>query len=83
MTDEKMKRLKDNNSWIIVENGGLGCLVCRKVKDLGVLGDKNLRLSKVWQNCTVVPNGKTADSLQSSLRKKYMNTNTVMHIKRL
>lgn len=70
LTDEKIKRLKDNNSWITVENGGSGCLVCRNVKDLGVLGDKNLRLSKVWQNCTVVPNGETADSLQSSLRKK-------------
>lgn len=82
LTEEKQKRLKENNNWLIVKKDGLGCMVCQKVQDLGVLSDKNLRLSKVWQKCSVVPNGKTAESIQSSLRKKiYEHKNSDAHKK--
>lgn len=70
MTKDQLTRIKSNNKWIVIQNDALGCWVCKKIQDLGIVPDKNLRLSKVWQECSVVPNGKSVESQQSSLRKK-------------
>lgn len=61
---------KENNDWLIVENKALGCSLCRKVDSFAVYSDKNHRVSKAWQECSVTQNGKTRESQQSSLRKK-------------
>lgn len=61
---------KENNDWLIVENKALGCLVCGKVDSFAIHSDKNKRVSKPWQECSVTENGKTRESQQSSLRKK-------------
>jgi hypothetical protein len=58
------------NDWLIIKNKSLGCRVCKEIKTLGAYADKNLRLSKVWQDCVVQPNCTTKESQQSSLRKK-------------
>lgn len=68
--------------WLLVENQKLGCAVCKKIMHLGLFGEKNLRISKPWQECSVVSNGKTKDSQMSSLRKKiHEHKNSDAHIK--
>jgi hypothetical protein len=37
---------------------------------LGFFGEKNSRISKPWQECSIELNGQTKDSQMSSLRKK-------------
>ena len=58
-------------SWLICENGNIGCNICRKVKSLG-LGTsttKSSHISTEWSACSVRRDGKKA-AAQKALRKK-------------
>lgn len=69
-------------NWLITENKKLGSVVCKKITQLGLFGEKNLRISKPWQECSIESNGKTKDSPMSSLRKKiHEHKNSDGHIK--
>lgn len=73
---------KTTNNWLIVENKKLGCEICKKIKHLGISAEKNLRISKAWQECSIESNGNTKDSQMSSLRKKiFEHKNSDAHIK--
>lgn len=82
LTKEQLEKLKSNHSWLVVEKKGFGCSVCKQVNNLGIFADKNLRISKVWVDCSVFYNGTTKESQQSSLRKKiYEHRNSDAHNK--
>lgn len=69
-------------NWLIVQNKKLGCSVCKQITQLGIFGEKNLRISKPWQECSIESNGQTKDSQMSSLRKKiHEHKNSEAHIK--
>lgn len=73
---------KSSYNWLIVENKKLGGAVCKKLTQLGLFGEKNLHISKPWQECSIESNGKTKDSQMSSLRKKiHEHKNSDSHIK--
>lgn len=50
---------KTGNEWLIGKNKVLGCLVCKKIQTFCATSEKNLRISKAWQECTVTENDMT------------------------
>ncbi|CAB3990140.1 Hypothetical predicted protein [Paramuricea clavata] len=58
-------------SWLIFENGSIGCSICRKIKSLGVgtFTTKSSHISTEWSACSVRRDGKKAVA-QKALRKK-------------
>jgi len=70
-------------NWLIIENKKLGCTVCKKIRQLGLFGEKNVRISKAWQECSIESNGQTKDSQMSSLgtKKIHDHKNSESHIK--
>ncbi|XP_077335488.1 E3 SUMO-protein ligase KIAA1586 homolog [Lithobates pipiens] len=58
------------NPWLFVENGLLGCKLCREIKHLGVSVSQGVSISKEWSTGTITPYGKTKKDMLTSLRKK-------------
>ncbi|XP_063302262.1 E3 SUMO-protein ligase KIAA1586-like [Pelobates fuscus] len=61
---------KKKYPWLFVDNGLLGCKVCREVKHLGVSVSQSVSISKEWSTGTITPYGKTKKDMLTSLRKK-------------
>lgn len=77
----QLKSFQTDYKWLIVKNKLLGCAVCHKVGTLATFREKNIRLSKVWQDAAVAANGSTKESQQSSLRKKiFEHKNSEAHV---
>jgi len=60
-------KFQQDNMWLTVNNGKLGCRVCCAVANQPEI---NTVLSCSWVEGTVAPNGQTKETRQSSLRKK-------------
>lgn len=61
---------KQKYPWMFVENGFLGCDVCREVKRLGASVSQSIYVSKEWSSGTITQYGKTKKEMLTSLRKK-------------
>ena len=70
-------------NWLIVKNKKLGYTVCKKITRLGLFGEKNLRISKPWQKCSIKSNGQTKDFQMCSLRKIVINANLLRYVKKI
>lgn len=72
-TDAQCKYFKKENDWLFVNDGKLGCKVCKEAGDLGpnqLSPGMRGHLSEGWIDGKVCCNGKTKPAQQSSLRKK-------------
>jgi len=71
-TPEQGNSFQKENQWLSVENGKLGCVICRNFKNVSILVAQGIRLSTEWREGKVGPFDSTRSQQQAALRKKIM-----------
>jgi len=82
-TVEQYSRCSRTYSWLYVNSGKIGCVLCKHVEQIGPMWQEvgvRPALSDEWVSGTVAPYGKTKDAQQASLRKKInRHLNSISH----
>jgi hypothetical protein len=69
-SSDQAKYFKNENQWLLIQNGMLGCSVCQSAKNIALLSSQGVRLSPEWMACKISPFGSTKCQQQNALRKK-------------
>lgn len=78
--EQYLERIRDYE-WLLVQEGKIGCKVCKMCSSLGVHKSPGLSLNNDWKECKIVANGETIQLQQKQLRAKiFKHKNSEAHL---